>query len=118
MTLFNSAFSEFHHLYSYILCRYALSTYFIEGLVQYIPTSSSGLPTATATAADTTAKNRKKDANNKSKDSVGLGDAENLLIARIPASQVENTTFFKNLDSLVRLASLNCFYYLFFFLFT
>jgi hypothetical protein len=84
--------------------RYALSTYFIEGLVQYIPTGSSNItPTATSGAAITTAKNRKQVNNNKLKDKGGLGDAENLMVYRVPASQVQRILFFPILDSMVRL---------------
>jgi hypothetical protein len=71
--------------------------------MQYVPTGSSTIAAAAGTAtADTTTKNRKK-TNNKSqeKDSVGLGDAENIMFYRIPASQVENTTFYPVLDSMV-----------------
>jgi hypothetical protein len=85
-----------------IVYRYALSTYFIVGLTQYVPTGSSNI----AATARTTTTNRKKNNNinnnAQGKDSVGLGDAENILVYKIPASQVANTHFSPILDSLVR----------------
>jgi hypothetical protein len=72
--------------------------------MQYVPTGSSNITgTATASGTAATTKNRKK-ANDKTQ--VGLGDAENLLVYGIPASQVKVTHFYPILDSMVRTLSL------------
>ena len=71
--------------------RFSLSTRFIEGLKQFVPTAASS---ATGTPSE-----KKKASNTKA--SVGLGDAENLIVYPIPRSQVESSLHAQILDRLV-----------------